>query len=465
MMRYLRSGSGTKRRLVAMTAALALVVTACGNGDNGEDTDIDDADVDDPADEPEDEPEDDVDTDDDADDDVDEDEDADDDAEATGDGEELVIGRISALEGAFAEAAEDGELTTQMAIDEFGGEVAGRPIRTIVESSDTTPETAVDRARKLVEQDGVSVIHGPLSGGEGQALADYAKDVPDVTFVDAASGGTATTLEDPAENYFRWHSEGAMWTSPLGEYTVNELGYTNIATLGEDYAFGHSQIGGFVESYCEAGGEIAEMFWVPLGESDYSSVIASVPGDIDAMFVSVGGSDAVDFLTQANEFGLDVPIVGGSILVTEDVLGSEGNVRDAAIGTVSSGPMPPPDADIPDWQEFLENYRELDGALESPTLQAALYYNSMRALLLSIEAADGVVEEDGGETLREEMSNLQWDSPLGSLELNENNQATTSIFVYDIQEDGEELTTNLLSEIEGVEQGDVAWERVDECPA
>lgn len=414
----------------AALLALALTLAACGQAD---DDDVDDPDLN---------------------------------GEAAADGDELVIGRISALEGAFADGAEDGERGVEMVLEEFGHEVAGRPIRTIVESSDTTPETAVDRARKLVEQDGAQVIHGPLSGSEGVALADYAKDVPHVTFVDAASGGTETTLEDPAENYFRWHSEGAMWTSPMGPYVVDELGYERVATLAEDYAFPHSQVGGFLEGFCGAGGEVADTFWVPLGESDYSSIIAQIPDDIDAIYVSVGGSDAVDFMSQAIDFGLDVPIIGGSILVDETVLGSEGEIRDSALGTVASGTLPPADADIPDWQDFITAYQEQhpDG-FDVPSLFALLYYNSFKSLLLGIEEADGVVEDDDGEALRAAMSEMSWDSPIGTLELNENRQASGDVFIYEIVEDDEGgLDTELRETAEGVEQGDTAWERLDGCP-
>jgi branched-chain amino acid transport system substrate-binding protein len=311
----------------------------------------------------------------------------------------------------------------------------------------------------------VDFIHGPLSGGEGVALADYAKDVPHVTFVDAASGGTETTLEDPAENYFRWHSEGAMWTSPMGPYILDELGYERVATLAEDYAFPHSQIGGFLEGYCDAGGEVAETFWVPLGESDYSSIIAQIPDDIDAMYVSVGGSDAVDFMGQAIDFGVEVPIIGGSILVDETVLGSEGDIRDAALGTVASGTIPPADADIPEWQDFISTYQEMhpDG-FDVPSNFALLYYNSFKSLLLSLEEVDGEVEEDEGEALRAAMSDLSWDSPIGTLSLNENRQAASDVFIYEIIEDGDELDTALLHTAEGVEQGDTAWERLDGCP-
>ncbi|QVQ54538.1 ABC transporter substrate-binding protein [Spiractinospora alimapuensis] len=418
---------------LAAPLALVLVLTACGQSDS-------DGDGDDPN--------------------------LDGGAAEEADGDELVIGRISALEGAFADGAEDGERGVEMVLDEYDHQVAGRPIRTIVESSDTTPETAVDRARKLVEQDGVDIIHGPLSGSEGVALADYATSVPDVTFVDAASGSAETTLEDPADNYFRWHSEGAMWAAPMGPYAVEELGYERVATLAEDYAFPHSQIGGFLDGFCGAGGEVAETFWVPLGESDYSSIIAQIPEDIDAIYVSVGGSDAVDFMGQAIDFGVDVPIIGGSILVDETVLGAEGEIRDAALGTVASGSIPTADADIPEWQDFVSGYQEMhpDG-FDVPSNFALLYYNSFKSLLLSLEEVDGEVEEDGGEALRAAMTDLEWDSPIGPLALNENRQAASDVFIYEIVEDDDGgLTTTQRHTAEGVEQGDAVWERLDDCP-
>jgi branched-chain amino acid transport system substrate-binding protein len=438
VMRLLTAGRRPTLMWAAPVAALALVLAACGQTDDDPD-ELGAPELEEPGDAEE--------------------------PEAAA--EEIVIGRISALEGAFAAGAEDGERGVQMVLEEFGHEVAGRPIRIIVESSDTTPETATDRARKLVEQDGVHVIHGPLSGAEGVALAAYAHDTPHITIVDAASGATPTTLENPAPNYFRWHSEGAMWTAPLGPYALDELGYERVSVLAEDYAFGHAQMGGFLDGYCGAGGDVASFHWVPLGESDYSSVIASVPDDIDAMFVALGGSDAVDFLSQAIAFGVDVPILGGSILVGSDVLESEGQIRDSALGIVSSAVFPPATADIHGWQDFVATYRDMfgDEGFEVPSNFAILYYNSFKSLLLGIEAAGGVVEEDDGETLRAAMSEMSWDSPIGPLQLNENRQAEGDVFVFEVVEgDDGGLTTELRHVGEQVQQPTVPWERLDACP-
>ncbi len=46
-----------------------------------------------------------------------------------------------------------------------------------------------------------------------------------------------------------------------------------MATVGEDYSFVYTQVMGFVKDFCEAGGEVTERLWVPLGTKDFGSII------------------------------------------------------------------------------------------------------------------------------------------------------------------------------------------------
>ena len=55
----------------------------------------------------------------------------------------------------------------------------------------------MNATRKLVEQDKVDIMVGPLSGGEGIAVKDYAKTQPNITFINGGSGAQATTLVEP----------------------------------------------------------------------------------------------------------------------------------------------------------------------------------------------------------------------------------------------------------------------------
>ncbi len=99
----------------------------------------------------------------------------------------IKIGVLATFEGAFAVLGEDSMRGAVMAVDDFGGKVGGKKIEIVKGSSDGSPDSAVRAVRKLVEQDGVKVLVGPLSGDEGLAVKDYAKTKPDVTIVNGTS--------------------------------------------------------------------------------------------------------------------------------------------------------------------------------------------------------------------------------------------------------------------------------------
>ena len=84
----------------------------------------------------------------------------------------IKVGVLATFEGAFTVLGEDSMRGAVMAVDEFGGKVAGKKIEIIKGSSDGSPDSAVRAIRKLVEQDGVKVVVGPLSGDEGLAIKD-----------------------------------------------------------------------------------------------------------------------------------------------------------------------------------------------------------------------------------------------------------------------------------------------------
>ncbi len=81
----------------------------------------------------------------------------------------IKIGILAALDGVFAEGAKDGVRMVELAIRENDGMAGGKKIETVVAPTDTTPDTTVRQARKLIEQDQVDFIIGPLSGGPGDA--------------------------------------------------------------------------------------------------------------------------------------------------------------------------------------------------------------------------------------------------------------------------------------------------------
>ncbi|MBV8662694.1 MAG: ABC transporter substrate-binding protein, partial [Hyphomicrobiales bacterium] len=181
----------------------------------------------------------------------------------------IKIGLLATLEGPFTVLGQDGVRGAELAFKEFNYSAGGKKLEVIKGSSDASPDSAVKAARKLVEQDGVKILIGPLSGDEGLAIKDYAKTKPDVTFVNGTSAAQDTTLRDPAPNFFRFSTDGAQWMAGLGDYAYNVKKYKSVATVAEDYSIPYTQVFGFMAEFCKAGGHVPKKLWVPIGNKDF----------------------------------------------------------------------------------------------------------------------------------------------------------------------------------------------------
>jgi branched-chain amino acid transport system substrate-binding protein len=305
-----------------------------------------------------------------------------------------------------------------------------------------------------VEQDKVDIMVGPLSGGEGIAVKDYSKTQPNVTFINGASGAQATTLSNPSPNFFRFNTEGAQWMMGLGQAALDK-GYKRVMVIAEDYAFPYSQVQGFMAEYCAKGGKVPVKAWVPLGGKDYSSVIARIPKDVDALLVVLGGADAVNFLTQYENSGGDKPMLGGSITVSQDVLNYRGKRRDSLVGTLSAGPVAD-SYDGAEWKAFVadyqKNYPVSAGGFPSPSLFAYVYYVNMKAALDGLDAVKG--DLSGGQAkYREALQTMVLKTPTGDVKLDANRQAIGSTFVTEVVKDSKgELTTKVSKKVDNVDQ-------------
>ncbi len=349
--------------------------------------------------------------------------------------EKLRIGVLATLEGALTTLGEDGLRGLEVAVRQAGSKAGGRTLEIITFSTNASPDSAIRGARKLVEQDRVELLIGPLSGSEGIAVRDYSKTQPGVTFINGSSGALETTYVTPSPNFFRFNMDGAQWLAGLGDYILNEKKYRKIVTLAEDYSFPYTQIFGLTLEYCRLGGQIAERFWVPLGTKDFASIIAKLPDDVDAIYLGLGGGDAVNFLNQYAQAGGKAKLVGGSIMVDQTVLSSKGAAKRIAIGVPSAGPQADT-WDNPKWQAWVKAYQEAFPAekrFTSPSLTGTAYYNSANALFTALNKVNGDLS-DGQKKLRTTLASLELDAPNGKITLDANRQAIGTNFVTEVVE-------------------------------
>ncbi len=383
-----------------------------------------------------------------------------------GSGDTIKIGVLATDTGNLAFGMDEAKAAIGVAMEKRGGtaeggEVAGKKIEFVYAGTDGTTASAQTQVKKLVENDGVDIVYGPSSGDEGETVVQYAKGVPEVTFVNGAASPVGMTLEG-VENFYRFMGDSVQWMAGVGDYAYNDKGYKKMYLLAEDYSFPYDNAGGFFSEFCAAGGEIVGASWVPVGNTDYATIISQIPADADAIYVGLGGADAASFLSQAVSGGVDKPLVGGTIAIDTTALSGDANIASAAVGMISGGPVPGAGYDNPAWDEFAAAYATQPNAFPSPSIFAILGYNAFESLLLGIETAKGDLSDDQA-ALREALSTLEWESPTGPLKLDENRQAIVDNFMNEVVESDGALVLNTLSAASDVRQGTTVYDRFSTC--
>jgi len=371
--------------------------------------------------------------------------------------DKIKIGVFSTLEGTYTALGEDGMRGFTLAVDKHKHKAGGKDLEIITGSSDASPDSALRAAKKLVEQDKVDVLIAPLSGAEGIALHDYAKTQPQVTIINGCSGAQETTFVNPAPNFYRFNLDGAQWQKGLGQYIYNVKHFKRIATIGEDYAFVYAQVAGLVLDYCPLGGEITKRIWVPLGTKDFSSFIPQLPDDVDAIYLGLGGADAVNFRKQYQQAGGNAKLVGGTIMVDQTVLSSKGRAKEALVGTAAASGVADTNPD-PKWTAFVKNYKDApaEGYFKTrftgPSICAVSYYNATDAALQALDKVKGDLS-DNQKKFRAALSSLVLESPVGEIKLDHNRQAIGTNYVTEVVKDNDgNLVNKVVKVVNNVNQ-------------
>lgn len=223
----------------------------------------------------------------------------------------LRIGVIGPTTGVFSFFGEQQRMGVELAQEELAEQLASLNIEVEFYDSQGDAETTVDRLRAMESRDDIDLVVGPVLGGTGLAGLEWAKGSGMPTVI-SYSAPEDITMRDRAENVVRAGWTGAQPMFAFGEYVAKELGHKRIVMVGQDYSFPYNQAGGFMKTFCRAGGESVERIWHPTGTSDYSSILATLP-DGDAVLYNGAGSDGLAFFQQYHDFGIDarMPLLGG----------------------------------------------------------------------------------------------------------------------------------------------------------
>lgn len=356
--------------------------------------------------------------------------------------EPLKIGVLLPYSGVYAQLGEDITDAMELYFEEQNNEIAGRSIELVQEDTEGDPQTGVQAARTLMEREGVDILTGAVSTAVAYGVIDLV-DREQMPFVISNALGNDAT-RGGVKYVFR--TSGSSWqvSYPMGEYLV-ENGIDNVYVSAADYAAGQEMSAAFKEGFEAAGGKVAGEVYPPLGTNDYSSFLSRIQqaGDAQGVWNFYAGSDAVRFVKQAASSGLDKPIFGPGYLAEADTLPAQG---DAAVG-VRTALYYATTLDNPKNKEFIDSFEQKYDRV--PSVYAVQGYDAAWLIGEALKATEGNTEDT--EALIEAMENVEFDSPRGPMELDDNHNPVQNIYIREVKKRDGNLENVVVDTIENVE--------------
>ncbi len=229
------------------------------------------------------------------------------------------IGVLADMGGVYADICGPGCVTAvEMAVEDFGGKVLGKPIEVISADDQNKPDVGSAKVREWVESQGVDAVNGLVASSVTGAVTKVLTDAKKIALISTSASHAFTTKACSPYN--------AHWTYnvvALANGTVKPMvdaGKKKWFFITADYAFGHALekvASGVIEGN---GGKVVGKVRAPLGTTDFSSyVLQAQSSGADVVALANAGSDFINSLKTAAEFGLtETADVAGLLVFTHN---------------------------------------------------------------------------------------------------------------------------------------------------
>jgi branched-chain amino acid transport system substrate-binding protein len=327
------------------------------------------------------------------------------------------IGVLLPYSDIYAGLGESITAAMEMAIEEAGGSAGGRKITLIKEDEGATVDPAVQKAKKLVEQDEVAFVTGIVSSGVLAALRDYFHNNKKLLI---CSNAGANALSRAAKTPYIWRTSFTNWMPnwPVGTWAAKTVGKKAFLSV-PDYGAGNDTISSFKNSFEAAGGTIIQTQKTPFPNmGDPAPFITEIQKAApDFLYCFYSGGAAVTFLKAWGQFGLagKIPLLGSGFMVEEDVMPALG---ETALG-VKTGLHWAYGLENDENKKFKDAYKKKTG--KDANAFAVQGYDTGKLIVEMLNKLNG--DTSNVDKLIETMSAISFKSPRGAFALDKNSQA------------------------------------------
>ncbi len=231
---------------------------------------------------------------------------------AQGAGDALRIGVLNNATGGLSAPAGPGSVVAaQMAIDDFGGTVAGRPVRLVSADEQNKPDVGLGIARQWFDQ-GVSLIVDLPNTAVALAVQKLAAEQGRIAIVVTAAGSSLTG-RDCTPNSVAWAYNSYALAGVVGRAVVAQGGDTWFL-LSTDYTFGREMEADLKAVLGQQHATLLGTVAAPQETADFSAFLLQAQASgAKVLGLANVAADTINSIKQAHEFGL---VAGGVKLAT-----------------------------------------------------------------------------------------------------------------------------------------------------
>jgi branched-chain amino acid transport system substrate-binding protein len=236
--------------------------------------------------------------------------------------EPIKIGMVDPLTGvlsALAQSEVDGARYAEAEINKKGG-IMGRQVQLLVEDSANDVGTGVQKTRKLIDRDNVSVIFGDVNSGIAYAMSQVTNEKK--VFHIVPGGHTdPITGTNCKWNVFRICNTTTMDANAVTPELVKKFG-KKWFFITPDYAYGHTLQDAFVRALKKSGGEF-EGDMLPINNTDFSATLIKAKAyKPNVLLNNMGGLTQINCMKQFTQFGMQKEMaLGGALFELESIKG------------------------------------------------------------------------------------------------------------------------------------------------
>ncbi len=350
------------------------------------------------------------------------------------------IGVIAPLSGDLSALGLGIQNSVELAVKQANESKAipGWTLEVDAQDDQATPDTGKNAATKLAGDDEVVGVVGTLNSSVAQSVQPVLNGSNIAMVSPANTNPTLTKGADPASpkrayaSYFRTCTTDDVQGPFAAKYLLDQ-DIKSVATIHDKKAYGQGLAAAFSAAFEEGGGKIVQAETINPEDKDFSSVISKVKGaSPEAVYYGGEFPQAAPLSQQMKSAGLDVPLMGGDGIKSEQYFALAGDTAD---GDLSTSVGAPPET-LDSAKQFLADY-EAGGYSDPYEAYGAYAYDAANAIIAGLKTSLASAEDakSARQATIDAIGKVSFEGATGTVSFDEYGDATAKVLtVYKVED-------------------------------